>query len=60
MSTPFLIAAKVSGAVISLTPNVSTSCSNRQQMATSVNKRDVITLDNGLVLNKIGPEETAE
>jgi hypothetical protein len=29
-------------------------------MATSVNKRDVITLDKGLVLNKIGPEETAE
>jgi hypothetical protein len=29
-------------------------------MATSVNKRDVSTLDNGLVLNKIGPGETAE
>jgi hypothetical protein len=28
-------------------------------MATSVNKRDVITLDNGLVLDKIGPGETA-
>jgi hypothetical protein len=30
------------------------------QMATSMNKRDVITLDNGLALNKIGPGETAE
>jgi hypothetical protein len=29
-------------------------------MATSVNKRDVSTLDNGLVLNKVGPGETAD